>query len=239
MSRDKNQIKIIGLTGKGNLPAYIAVGILCVLSVWMSSLFPYRSDQYLLFSVPVGIITFLSAVLQIQKPNLYTKYPLQISASALLALISYRSTSYLFPQFYPCIEILTITSFIFVHTLSIWNLPVATLVGDELYAPKTWVGKMVFRAVLVIAPLGFFVGNLLGKASAKNNVGAIVIIGVLSAYLAYSAPFPSLSQHSKRNRPPAGDKLENEKKNQPVKKSTKPQRSTSGRRSSRTKNIKE
>lgn len=235
MGRDKNQIKIIGLTGKGNFPGYIAIGIVCALIVWMSSLFPYRSDQYLLFSIPVGIITFLSAIWQIQKPNLYTKYPLQIGASALLALISYRGISYLFPQFFPYTEILTIISFVFVHTLSIWNLPVATLVGDELYAPKTWAGKMVFRAILVIAPFGFFAGNLLGKASAKNNGASAFILGVLCAYLAYSAPFPSLSQYSKRNRSPANNKLENEKNKQPVKKSSNLQRSTSGRRSSRTK----
>jgi hypothetical protein len=207
MGRKTNQIKIIGLTGKGNFPSYIAVGILSTLAVWASDLLPYRSDQYLLFSVPVGVIAFLSAIWHIRKSNSYIKHILQISVSALIALLAYRSISYLLPQFSPYTEALFIFSFIFVHTLSIWNLPVATLIGDELYVPKTWVGKIVFRAILVIAPLGAIAGSLLGKAAASKNEFPVFIFGMMCLYVAFSIPFPSLSRYSKGYYPPENDEL--------------------------------
>jgi hypothetical protein len=196
MSHKTNQIKIIGLTGKGNFPSYVAAGILSVLAVWASALLPYRSVGYLLFSAPVGAVAFLSAIWWIRTPNSYVKYFLQISASALIALIAYRCMSYLFPQFSPYTEALMIFSFMFVHTLQIWNLPAAALIGNELYAPKTWIGKIIFRAILFIAPLGAIAGSILGKAAASENEAVIFIAGMMFLYLAYSIPFPSLSRYS-------------------------------------------
>lgn len=196
MSNNANKIKIIGLTGE--FPKYIIVGLVSVLFVWMSGVFPYREDRFFLFSMPVGVIAFLSAIRQIRKPNLYIKYFLQISASALIAFLAYRSMSYLFAQLSPYIEVLFVFGFVFVHTLSIWNLPAATLIGDELYMPKTWIGKFVFRVILVIAPFGAIAGSLLGKAAANKSTVPIFVFGMLCLYLAFSIPFPSLSHYSKR-----------------------------------------
>jgi hypothetical protein len=205
MGRNTNEIKIIGLTGK--FPKYVIAGIGSAFGIWISVLLPYHSNQYLLFSVPVGVICFLSAILQIRKPNQYGKYFLQISASALIALLAYRSISYLFSQFSPYIGALIIFGFVFVHTLPLWNLPVATLVGDELYAPKTWIGKIMFRAILIIAPLAAIGGAVLGKAAAGKSGVSIFIFGMICLYFAFSIPFPGLSRYSKGDQPFVGDKL--------------------------------
>ena len=195
MRRNTNDIKIIGATGE--FPKYVVAGIAVSLGILMSDIFPYRSARYLLFSVPVGVIIFLSVVWQIRKPSSYTKYLLQISASALLTLLAYRCMSYLFPLFFPYTEMTFIFSFVFVHTLPIWNLPTATLIGDELYAPKTWIGKIILRTIFFIAPFGAIAGSLLGKAAANKSTVPIFIFGILCLYIAFSIPFPSLSRYSK------------------------------------------
>jgi len=228
MGRNMKEIKIIGLTGKGKFPSYIAVGIIYSLGVWMSDIFPYRSEQYLLFSAPVGMLSFLSAIWLIRKPNSNVKYFLQISASALIALIAYRGMSYLFPEFSPFTEVLIIFSFLFVHTLPIWNLPAATLIGDELYAPKTWIGKFIFRALLFIAPIGAISGTLLGRT--PKSALTIFILGMICLYLAFSIPFASLSRYStKDNRPLIDDGLKSEVSNPTTRKSSH-QRSTTSRK---------
>jgi hypothetical protein len=188
-------IKIIGMTGKGNFSNYVGIAILSIAGICAPYFLPYRSDRYLLVSVLLGIIAFLSAVWQIRRQNVYTRHFLQISASALLALCSYRCINYLFPQFSPYLELFMILGFVYVHTLSFWNLPLATLIGDELYAPKTMAGKIIFRTILLIAPLGL-IAVWLGKAAADGSKGLMFIPGVLGFYLAYSIPFPALSQYS-------------------------------------------
>jgi len=205
----KNEIKIIGLTGRGNIPKYVIAGIVSALVVWVSALFPYRSDRYLLFSLPVGIIAFVSTVWQIRKPNLHIKYFLQVSASALLTLLAYRCISYVFSEFSLYIAVLLVSAFIFVHTLPIWNLSLSTLIGDELYAPKTWVGKIVFRGVLALAPFALISGSL-GKVATNKSKPPILLFAMTCLYLAFTIPFPSLSRYSKGYQPSVDDGLESE-----------------------------
>ncbi len=193
-----NTIKIRGISGKGNTALYIATGIVYIICVTTTYIFPYRLEKYLLFSIPVGVASFVSAIWYILRPNVYIKHFLQISASSLLALIAYRSISFLFPYFFPFTETLMILGLVFVHTLPFWNLPVATLIGDELYIPKTRIGRFVFKIIFFISPIAAISGTILGKL--PQHSATVLIVGIICVYLAYSVPFPGLSHYSKKSR---------------------------------------
>jgi hypothetical protein len=199
MSRKPGQLKIIGWTDQGNFPRYASAAIISALAVATSVFLPYHADNYLYFSLPLGIIALLSAVLWIRKPIPQARYLLQISASILLALIAYRCISYAFSGLSPITEMLMASILILVHTLELWNKPAAVLISDEIYAPKTWAGKIIFRTILFIAPVAGIAGSFLGKAGVAKNPVLLFLAGLLFAYLAYSIPFPALSSHSTRD----------------------------------------
>jgi len=186
MSREMDYIKKTGYARKPPLHTFVG-GIGFILFIYMSDILPYRSDQYLLFSVPVGVFGILSFVWLTREPNLYAKFFFQTSVSALLALFAYRSISYLFPQVSFYIEVLIISTVMLAHTLPMWNSSTAALIRDELLKPKTWVGKIFFRALLVVAPFAVFASLLIAKAG--NAIFTASVFGVLSWFLAIGFPF--------------------------------------------------
>jgi hypothetical protein len=206
MSSDVNEPTIIGT--KSKFPRYIATGFVYVLGTWFLGFVPYKSNKYLLFSVPLAILSFIITIWWFRKPNAHLKHFVQISASALLALIAFRCASYVLPQISVLIAMLMIFGFVFVHTLEFWSISTAAKIGDEIYAPKTWIGKLIFRVILFIAPLAAVGGSLVGKAVANENPMFIFLAGLLAFFFAYLIPFPSLSRYAtKGTRIPITDKI--------------------------------
>ncbi len=173
---------------------YIAVGLGYFVTILFSAIFPYYSGQYLLFSIPLGVLSFLSVIWLARHSNFYVKYFLLGSISVLCALPAYRSLSYLFYKFSPFVNMLIIFSVVFVNVIPAWNPSVATFISNELYAPKTRVGKLILRAILALAPLAGISGLILAKSS-KSGV-SMFIIGILTLYLSLSVPFIGLSPYS-------------------------------------------
>jgi len=240
MDRNTEELKITGRTKK--ILDYFVPIFGSVTLASMSVFIPYRSDQYWLFSAPVGVLVFLCATWVIRKSNPYVNYILQISASALVALTAYRCISYVFSQFFLYIGVLIVLGFIFSHTLPIWNLSAAISVSNELYAPKTWIGKIFFRIALAIAPFAAIGGgSTLGRIIARSgrttfSVSIILFMGILGLYLAFTIPFIRWSRSStKEYRHPIQDILGGKDANLLAEKPPHRRSSTSGKRISRNK----
>ncbi len=186
----------------GKFARYVAAAILFLTGIISGGYFPYRDERYLFFSIPVGILGFLSMVQWIRNPNSRMNDLLSISGSSLIALLAYRSMNYVFPQLSVFVEVLMLLSFLVVHTLRFWSMSTAIMISDELYAPKTIIGKIVFRILLITAPLAPVASSLLGGAAVNRNKTSILVVGLICLYLAYSIPFLGLSSYSKNSAKP-------------------------------------
>lgn len=176
MSR-KNDFKKIGLQ---ELPWHVNVvwGMLLVFFVFYIDTFPYRSDWYLLVSIPVGTFSFLNSIWLYKKPNLYAKFFFFTSLSIMFALIASRCFSGLFPQFSFIIHAFIMIAVLYAHTLHIWDAPTAVFISNELWAPRTRAGKLLFKATLVFASIGLPLALTLSHHG-KSTI-SILFLGTLS-----------------------------------------------------------
>jgi hypothetical protein len=190
MSR-KNDLKKIGYQ---ELSWYSIVGWEMILTflVFYIDTFPYRSDWYLLVSIPTGVFCFLNLIWLYRKPNLYAKFFFHVSLSVMFALVSCRCFSELFPQFSFIIHALTLITVLYVHTLHIWDAPTVTFIRNELWAPRTWVGKLLFKATLAFASIGLFLALTLshyGKSTAYSLF--VGTLGLLASIMFAFSKAPS------------------------------------------------
>ncbi len=160
------------------------------LLVFIATILPYRSDFYLLFSAPIGAIGFLNFVWLRSQPNLFKKFVHNTITSTLFIVIAYRGVSNLFPQLSLFIGILIVFSTVFAHTLPMWNLSISTDIRDEMFAPKTKIGKIFFGMPLI--PLSFIgiLAAAIGSSFYRQGKTTLIstFLGILCWCLAIAFP---------------------------------------------------
>jgi hypothetical protein len=183
---------------KQSLSRVILGGIFVfVILIVTLTIFPYYSRYYLYISIPVGIFGFISLIWINVRPNLYARFFLNVCISVLSMVIGFRSFANLLPQFSFLGSVLIVITVTLAHTLPIWNGTLANIIREELSAPKTKLGKLVFKFSLAFIP---FVGILCAMTESllyreNKSAGLSFILVFLSLLVAtilpYAYRFPS------------------------------------------------
>lgn len=162
-----------------------------VISVMTSMIHPYFSRDSLYLSIPMGILGFGSLIWINLRPNLHARFFLNIGIASLWMLVAFRAFGNLLPQFSFWAGAMIFATTIFAHTLPMWNSSAAQFIRDELSAPKTRIGKIIFRASLLLIPIA----GVLGATAASilhpgdKSKGLSFILAGLGWFLAVVLPF--------------------------------------------------
>lgn len=161
MTRRHKQDPQTGLV-RQPLSSIILGGVLFfVILVMVILIHPDFSSNYLYISIPMSLLGFGSLIWINVRPNLYARFFLNIGISGLCVIITFRAFGNLLPQFSFWGRVLIFITVIFAHTLPMWNSATANFIRNELSAPKTKIGKFVFRASLLLIPFIGILGAML------------------------------------------------------------------------------
>jgi hypothetical protein len=157
MSRKIDQDPVTGVI-KQPIGGLILAGLFFFsMLVWIVTMFPSDSKGYLYISLPFGVFGLVNLIWINLRPNLYARFFLNTCISGLCLLMSYRALDNLLPRYSYVAASSIIIIGVVAHILPIWNPKAANFIRDELAAPKTPFGKVVFKGALVLIP---FVGIL-------------------------------------------------------------------------------
>lgn len=171
----------------------------------VAAIHPHFSSFYMYISIPVGLLGFTSLIWINIRPNLYARFLLNLGISGLCVMIAFRAFGNLLPQFSFWGGAFIMSTTIFAHTLPLWSPSWASFVRDELSAPKTKPGKIVFRVSLLLFPFVGVLGALLeailqreGKSKSLSLI-FLMIFWFLAIGLPFAYRFPSSPWEGKRN----------------------------------------
>lgn len=179
--------------GKVILGGTLVFGVL----ILTSAIFPAFASCYLYITVPAGIFGLTSLVWLNVRPNLYARFFLNIFISVLCLIIAFRGLDNIFPQYSYINALLIFSIGAFAHSLPIRSPATAKFLREELSAPKTKIGKIVFRVSLAIIPiigiLSAMVESILNRENKSVALSMVLIIlGLLvSVVLPFGYRFPS------------------------------------------------
>src|SRR5688572_3858503 len=95
---DKSNHQEGGLVNNPLFRIVVGGSVFFGLFTFTANTFPYYTDQFMFFSVPIGVLGFLSFAWSIVKPeNLYARFFWIITSVALFGLNAYRNVNDLFP----------------------------------------------------------------------------------------------------------------------------------------------
>jgi hypothetical protein len=152
---------------------------------------PTYLKYYLYLSIPSGVIGLLSLIWLRTSPNLYARFFLNTSISVLCLIISFRSIDDLLPHYSQYAAILIVILVTWAHTLPMWNPSLTKFIRDELSSPKTKIGRIIFRASLVLVPIIGVLTYAIVSISIreKKSIGISIILAISGLLFAMILPF--------------------------------------------------
>lgn len=165
----------------------LSAGGFFLILVLGNTILPIPSGVYFCLSSLIGILGFTSYVWVRTSPSLYARFFFNIGFSSMFLLMGIRNFEYLFPQIAKLGIVGFICLVIFTHTLPMWNMKTANFIRNELYAPKTKIGKIIFRLSLLFIPVIWVVSA--GVRSKNNDFVVSFILLIVSLLVAIIMPF--------------------------------------------------
>jgi hypothetical protein len=169
---------------------------LFVVFIMMTITLPRDAGNYLYISTPIGIFGYVSLIWINIRPNLLGRLFVNMSISTLCGIMAFRAFDNLLPQFSLSGGVIIVIIGIFVYTFPIWNPSTANFIRGEMFAPKTKIGKIVFRASLALIPVvgiaGAMTETFLYRANKQAGISVILLfLGLLIiVVLPFSYEYP-------------------------------------------------
>lgn len=191
--RKKYKQRIDPVTGYPTLPWYGAViggfGVYTLL-VSFAFVLPNPSLELALPLLAIGLIGSINFVWFRTKPNLFSKFIMQITVSMIFAVISYRSFQFLLPEQAKYLGVAIVITLLFAHTLPMWKPSFTKFVRDALAltSVKTKIQALIYRYSWYLLVVIFIFGAAL-ELSFHRSVGMFFIFGALFWLLAILMPF--------------------------------------------------
>ncbi|MFT3893856.1 MAG: hypothetical protein QM730_19675 [Anaerolineales bacterium] len=154
--------------------------------------FPYISLIYLYVSLLLGFTGMVSIIWLNYKPNLWMRFLYHLSLTGFFALIAERVLGFILRKFFPIPELVIITSIVFANILPIWNPKLTQQIKEELFAPRTSLGKTVFKFSVLLFPIAGTVGAAVGLLTNKvgqKGLSGMIIAAPIFWFLALILPF--------------------------------------------------
>lgn len=179
------------------MPWYGAViggfGVYTIL-VGLAFALPSPSLELALPLLAIGLVGSINFIWLRTKPNLFSKFILQITVSGVFAIISYRAFQHILPKYAQIFAIVVALSVIFVHTLPIWNSHIAKFIRNSigLTGKKTKSQRLIFKYSKYLFPLALILGfaiDVLFLEVAGRDVGMFPSMAILGWFVAMIVPF--------------------------------------------------
>lgn len=140
---------------------------------------PRLTYMFLVSLLIIGIIGISASIWLNASPNLWAKFLKFLSQTILWLIISYRSFEYFFPTLSLFILALIFLTVAYAQTLPIWKPEITSLIRNELYAPKSQIGKVSLRFTLAILPFAGFIGAslqlIIRQSYDKTSLTALIL----------------------------------------------------------------
>lgn len=197
VSQKPKQDPVTGLVHQSLIRVVLGGAFVFAILIVMITIFPYYLGYYLYISIPIGILGFISLIWINIRPNLYSRFILNLCISILSLIIAIRAFDNLLPgiSFYGAVLIVALATS--AHVLPIWNPKLARFIRDELSAPRTKFGKAIFRASLALLPfIGIFCAMITSTLNRENKSAALSVLLlslglIVATILPFAYRFPS------------------------------------------------
>jgi hypothetical protein len=195
--KKKQEQRVDPITGYPTLPWYGAViggfGVYTIL-VGLAFALPSPSLELAPPLLAIGLVGSINFVWLRTKPNLFSKFILQITVSGVFAIISYRALQYLLPEYAQIFAMVVAVSVIFVHTLPMWNSHIPKFIRNSigLTGNKTKSQRLIFKYSIYLFPLALILGfaiDVLFWEVAGRDVGMFPLLAILGWLVAIIVPF--------------------------------------------------
>jgi hypothetical protein len=157
------------------------------------SIFPSVSLTFLYVSLCVGLIFICVSIwFSLHSTNLYARFFYFLTLTCYFVIIAYRGLEVLLPHYLPFGGLFIIATIVFAHSLPMWNLKVTIRLREELFAPKSKLGKFIYSASIGFIPvIGMFIYFLITSLNkgGNNRMGISVILSILFWFIALILPF--------------------------------------------------
>jgi hypothetical protein len=157
-----------------------------------AGLLPSISLMAFYISLGVGSIFLITSIwFNLQPNNLHARFFYFISITCYFLIIAFRGIAGLMPKFSLYLGMFIIATVLLSHSFPIWNPKATKLIREELIAPRSKLGKIVFTisitAIPVVGIVIYFVVTAIGIQN--KLVGLSLVLSVVFWFLALILPF--------------------------------------------------
>ncbi|MBV6396746.1 MAG: hypothetical protein HFACDABA_02346 [Anaerolineales bacterium] len=157
-----------------------------------AGLLPSISILAVCISLGVGLIFLVASIwFNLRPTNLHARFLYFASITCYFVIIAFRGMAALIPRFSLYSGLFIIATVLLSHSFPIWNPKATKLIREELIAPRSKLGKIMFTTSVIAIPIiGIVIYFMLNVIGTQNkSIGLSVVLSIVFWILALILPF--------------------------------------------------